>query len=155
MIILKYTILAFNLPYHPFRDVYNLTVTRMICSILAFNLNDLEMESKKYELMYYPDQTKLLLKNLMSYIYTENVNKTVEVDVMISERKAKSPLTLFLLQIYPSVCTAETLCIILVELPESRFTTSLSLFDINDIYCYACIVISIDKYFCFLLDLTV
>lgn len=54
MLILKYTMLAMSLLSQPFGDIYNLTIITIIYSMLIFNLDNLEMESKKYELVCYP-----------------------------------------------------------------------------------------------------
>ena len=63
-------------------------------SVLTFNLDNLKIESKKYDLVSRLGQMKLLLENLMPYIYKENVNETIEIDIVIPKRKAKSPLIL-------------------------------------------------------------
>lgn len=89
----------------------------IIRSVLIFNLDNLVMRSKKYELVCHPRQTKLLLEDLISYMHKEN--KTVEIDIMILEKEAKSSFTLFSLKRCPGVCVIKSLCIALVELSKS------------------------------------
>lgn len=67
----------------------------------------------------------------------------------ILEREYKSPLTIFLLQLVPSVYAAEGFCIALVKPSESRFTASPRLSDIDHICRHACVVIEIGKEFNF------
>lgn len=89
----------------------------MMRSILTFNLDNLGMESKKYTLIYCSSQSELLLENLVGYIYKKSENEIIEVDIVISEKEAKSSFILSLLQICPSLNAPESFCVMLLEPP--------------------------------------
>lgn len=95
MLILKYTILAIGMPAG---DIYKLTITTMICSVLIFKIEDMESESKKYELVCRPGRKLLLLEDLVPYVYIDSEKDGKTVDTEIPKREAKSLLTLSLPQ---------------------------------------------------------
>ncbi len=142
MLILKYTMLAMGMPAG---DVYELTVTAMMRSVLTFKIEDMKSEGKKYELVCRPGQKPLSLEDLVPYVYIDSEKDGKAVDVEIPEREAKSPLTLSLPRLRPGVHAAESLCVTLVEPPESRFATSPGLSDIDHIRRHARAVISMEK----------
>lgn len=118
--------------------------------MFTFKLNYVEIENKKFKLIYCRDETKLLLEDFVPYIHEDN--ETIEFDVVILEKKAKISLILFYPQIRTGVCIVKSYYITLVEPPESRFTASLGLFDINHVCRRTCAVILIDKDFGFSLE---
>ena len=89
ILILRYIILAISLLGQLFGNIYNRTIMTMMRFTLTFNLDNIEIENNKY---------KLLLDNIVPYIYKNN--KSVEDNIVILEKKAKSCLTLF----SPQIC---------------------------------------------------
>lgn len=142
MLILKYTILVMGIPAGNF---YELTVMAMMHFVVTFKIEDMESKGKKYKLVYCPGQKPLLLEDLVPYVYIDNEKDGKAVDIEISEKEAKSPLILSLPRLRLSVHVVKSLCITLVEPPESRFATSPGLSDINHICRHACAIISMKK----------
>ncbi len=121
MLIVKYIMLVMSMSAG---NVYKLTITTMMCSIFTFKIEDMESENKKYELVCCPNQKPLSLEDLVLYMYIDSKKDGKAVDVEIWEKKAKSPLILSLSQLHPDIHTTESLYIIFVELPESRFVVT-------------------------------
>lgn len=128
MLILKYTILAIDtLP----GNVYKLTITAMMYSILTFKIEDIDSKGKKYELVCQPGQKSLLLEDLVLYLYIDSKKNGKAVDVEILDKEAKSSLTISLPPLHLGVHAVKTFCVALVEPSESRFAASPSLLILN------------------------
>lgn len=150
MLILKYTMLSMGLPEG---DIYDLTVAAMMRSVLTFGLQDIEDSSKKYELVCRPGRNPLFLEDLVpcscAYRGSEKDGKAIEAPEIPEEREAESPLTIPLPRLRPGVRAAESLRVALLEPPESRFTASPGLSDIDHVRRHARAVISMEKEFGF------
>lgn len=150
MLILKYTMLSMGPPEG---DIYDLTVAAMMRSVLKFSPQDIENSSKKYELMCCPGQNPLFLEDLVlcpyAYRGIGKDGKAIKAPEIPEEREAESPLTISSPRLRPGVRAAESLCVALVQPPESRFSASPGLSDIDHIRHHACTVISMEKEFDF------
>lgn len=142
MLILKYTMLAMGMPAS---NVYKLTITAMMRSIFTFKIEDIESKSKKYELVYCFGRKPLLLEDFIPYMYIDNEKDSKALDVEIAEREAKSSFTLSLPQLRSGVSVAESLHVVLIEPPESRFAASPDLSDVDHICHHTRTIISIEK----------
>lgn len=150
MLILKFTMLLIGMLEN---DVYNLTIAAMIRFVLTFDLSERESTAKKYELVCCPVQKPLLLDHLISCSSHRDNKKGKTIEAELQEKKdPESHLTISSLQLHLGVCIAENFCVVLVEPPESRFTASLDLSDIDHVCRHACAVISIEKKFGFSLS---
>lgn len=137
ILILKYTMLAIGILVD---NIYKLTVLAMMCFVFVFKIEDIESKNKKYELVCHLGWKLLLLENLVPYIYIDNKKDGKAIDAKIPKREVKSSLTLSLLQLYPGVYTAKSLCITLIEFSKSWFAANLDLFDVEHICHYACAI---------------
>ncbi|MCJ1347753.1 hypothetical protein MMC31_005982, partial [Peltigera leucophlebia] len=134
-------------------DIYDLTVAAMMRSVPTFSLQDIENSSKKYELVCRSGQNPLFLEDLVpcpcAYRGIEKDGKAIEAPEIPENREAESPLTISSPQLRPGIRAAESLCVALVQPPESRFSASPGLSDIDHICRHACAVISMEKEFDF------
>lgn len=98
-------------------------------------------------------QNPLFLEDLVPCLYAYRGigkdGKAIEAPEIPEEREAESPLTISLPRLRPGVRAAKSLCIALVQPPESRFSASPGLSDIDHIRRYARAVISMEKEFDF------
>ncbi len=142
MLILKYIMLVMGILAG---NVYQVTVTAMMCSILTFKIEDMKSEDKKYELVGCPDRKPLSLEDLVLYVYIDSEKDGKAVDAKIPEKEVKSPLILSLPRLRSGVHAVKSLRVAFVEPPESRFATSPGLSNVDHIYRHTRTIISIEK----------
>ncbi len=143
MLILKYTMLSIGMSKG---DIYDLTISAMICLVLTFSLSNGIAETTKFRLVCRPGQKSLLLFNLEPYGFPDRKSDNMPV---IPEMLEESRLTISSPRLTPGVRAADDFCVALVEPPKSRFIASKGLSDIDHIHRHARAVIELDKKFDF------
>ncbi len=143
MLILKYSMLSMGTPEG---DIYNLTISAMMRSVLTFSLSDGIAETTKLGLVCRSSRKSLSLFNLEPYGFPDRKSDDMPV---IPEMPEESPLTISSPRLTLGVRAADNFRVALVEPPESRFIASEGLSDINHIRRHARAVIELDKEFDF------
>ena len=143
MLILKYSMLLMGMPEG---DIYDLTVSAIMRSVLTFSLSNGIAETTKLGLVCRPGRKSLSLFNLEPYGFPDRKSDDMPV---IPEMPEESPLTIFSPRLTPGVHAADGFCVALVDPPESRFLASEGLSNIDHIRHHARAVIELDKEFDF------
>lgn len=138
MLILKYSMLSMGMPEG---NIYKLTVSAMMRSVLTFNLSNGIEETKKLGLVCHSGRKSLSLSDLEPYGFKDKKSD----DVVIPETEAESPLTISSPRLTPGVRAADGFHHALVDPPESRFTASEGLSNIDHVRRHARAVIDLEK----------
>ncbi len=143
MLILKYLMLLMGMSEG---DIYDLTISAMMRSVLTFSLSDGIAKTTKLGLVCRRGRKSLSLFNLEPYGFPDRKSDNMPV---IPEMPEESPLTITSPRLTPGVRAADNFRVALVEPPESRFIASKGLSDIDHIRRHARAVIELDKEFDF------